>query len=94
MCMKEDHMGNGQLKPGFNTQISTEDKIVTNFTIHRTPTDTTIYIEHTEQSREMYGHYPEESIADAGYGSEENYEYVKEKGILLKWRFKRENAVF
>lgn len=87
MRMKEDHMGNGQLKPGFNTQISTEDEIVTNFTIHQTPTDTTTYIEHTEEFKAMYGHYPDESIADAGYGSEENYEYAREKGITPYIKF-------
>ena len=30
MRIKEDHMGNGQLKPAFNTQISTEEGFVTN----------------------------------------------------------------
>ena len=81
MRMKEDHMGNGQLKPAYNVQISSEDGIITNYTMHQTPADTTTYKEHTETFRDMYGHYPEESIADAGYGSEENYEYVNEKGI-------------
>ena len=30
MRMKEDHMNNGQLKPGYNLQISTENQIITN----------------------------------------------------------------
>ncbi len=81
MRMKEDHMGNGQLKPAYNVQISSEEGIITNYTMHQTPGDTTTYIEHTETHKEMYGEYPEESIADAGYGSEENYEYAESKGI-------------
>ncbi len=35
--MKEDHMQNGQLKPAYNTQISTEKGYVTNYSVHKTP---------------------------------------------------------
>ncbi|SPZ88045.1 Transposase domain (DUF772) [Sphingobacterium multivorum] len=41
MRMKEDHMKNGQLKPGYNIQISTSNQYIVNYTIHPTPTDTT-----------------------------------------------------
>lgn len=81
MRMKEDHMGNGQLKPAYNTQINSENGIITNYTFAQTTADTTTYKDHTEQFKNMYGHYPKESICDAGYGSEENYLYVQEKGI-------------
>ena len=37
MRMKEDHMKNGQLKPGYNAQISTENQIIVNYTIHQNP---------------------------------------------------------
>ena len=40
MRMKEDHMPNGQLKPAYNTQISTENQIIVHYTIHQNPTDT------------------------------------------------------
>ncbi|MVX37294.1 IS5/IS1182 family transposase, partial [Myroides sp. LoEW2-1] len=33
MRMKEDHMKNGQLKPAYNTQISTENQFITHYTI-------------------------------------------------------------
>lgn len=81
MRMKEDHMGNGQLKPAYNIQISSENGYVTNYTIHQTPGDTTTYQEHMEAYNELYDRYPRESIADAGYGSEENYLFAKEKNI-------------
>jgi hypothetical protein len=81
MRMKEDHMGNGQLKPAFNTQISTENGYITNYTIHQTTADTTTYQEHMESFKELHGHYPTESIADAGYGSEENYLFARENKI-------------
>ena len=41
MRMKEDHMQNGQLKPGYNVQISTSNQFIVNYTIHPNPTDTT-----------------------------------------------------
>ena len=40
MRMKEDHMKNGQLKPAYNPQISTENQIIVHYTIHQNPTDT------------------------------------------------------
>jgi transposase len=37
MRMKEDHMKNGQLKPAYNVQISTEKQFLTNFSLHQRP---------------------------------------------------------
>lgn len=89
MRMKEDHMGNGQLKPAYNTQISTESEFITNYTIHQSPTDTNTLIEHLEEYKEQYGHYPKDSICDAGYGSEENYLFTQENNItpFIKYNY-------
>lgn len=35
MRMKEEAMLNGQLKPGYNVQISTENQFITNFGIYQ-----------------------------------------------------------
>lgn len=35
MRMKEDHMQNGQLKPGYNVQISSESQFVIHYTLHQ-----------------------------------------------------------
>ena len=35
MRMKEDHMKNGQLKPGYNVQIGTENQFVVGFSVHQ-----------------------------------------------------------
>jgi transposase len=82
MRMKEDHMRNGQLKPGYNVQISTQNQIITNYTIHQNPTDFFTLIPHLEAFKKMYGFMPEELTADAGYGSYKNYEYLKENDII------------
>lgn len=76
MKMKEDHMKNGQLKPGYNLQISTENQFITNYTLHQNPTDTKTLMPHLEQHHQQYKKLPEVAIADAGYGSEQNYEYL------------------
>jgi len=81
MRMKEDHMGNGQLKPGYNTQVSTQNQIITHYTIHQNPGDTLTLIPHLEAFEKTYGFMPKELTADAGYGSATNYEYLQKKGI-------------
>lgn len=77
MRMKEDHMKNGQLKPGYNVQIGTQGQFVLNFSVHQHPGDTRCLKDHLEQFRATFGCYPHRLIADAGYGSEENLEYLK-----------------
>jgi hypothetical protein len=79
--MKEDHMKNGQLKPGYNIQTGTQNQFVVGFSIHQRPGDSPCLKPHLEELRDWLGEYPETLIGDAGYGSEENYAYLKERGI-------------
>jgi transposase len=81
MRMKDDHMGNGQLKPAYNLQISTNNQYVTSYSIHQKATDTNTLIEHTEQHVQLYGEVPQSITADAGYGSEQNYQWLEDKAI-------------
>lgn len=81
MRMKEDHMGNGQLKPAYNLQLSTEKKFITNFGLYQNPGDTGTFQDHLNNFYEKYGRYPLRSIADAGYGGLENYDFLEEKKI-------------
>ena len=55
MRMKEDHMLNGQLKPAYNTQISTENQIIVHYTIHQNPTDTKTLKPHLENLEQTFG---------------------------------------
>jgi len=77
MRMKEDHMKNGQLKPGYNVQMGTENQFVTGFSIHQRPGDTSCMKPHLDHLKEQHGRLPDSITADAGYGSEENYEYLE-----------------
>lgn len=81
MRMKEDHMRNGQLKPGYNLQISTNKQFVTHYSLHQKPTDTTTFIPHFKEFEILYGQLPASVTADAGYGSQENYEYLEKNFI-------------
>jgi transposase len=81
MRMKEDHMKNGQLKPGYNVQIGTEGQFILGYSIHQSSTDTVCMEDHLNHVAEMAGKLPETIIADAGYGSEENYEYLEGKRL-------------
>lgn len=81
MRMKEDHMGNGQLKPAYNVQIATENQFITNYGIYQTPGDTTTFNNFVDSFEDKYNHISKEIVADSGYGSEQNYEYLESKGI-------------
>ncbi|QUL58043.1 IS1182 family transposase [Paenibacillus tritici] len=81
MRMKEDHMRNGQLKPGYNVQIGTENQFILTYSIHQRPTDTRCLEPHLEKAQQILGKWPKTVIADAGYGSEENYAYLENRGI-------------
>jgi transposase len=81
MRMKEDHMRNGQLKPAYNLQISTNNQFITNYSIHQNATDTNTLKDHLKQYKQQYSSMPSILTADAGYGSEENYSYLERNKI-------------
>ena len=81
MRMKEDHMLNGQLKPAYNLQISTNNQYIVNYSLHQTTADTTTLQQHTEMYKHQYKQIPKAIVADAGYGSEQNYQYLKDNKI-------------
>lgn len=81
MRMKEDAMNNGQTKPGYNLQIATENQFITDFALFPNPTDTLTLIPFLHSFIERYGRFPGTGVADAGYGSEENYRFMQENGI-------------
>lgn len=81
MRMKEDHMKNGQLKPGYNLQISTNNQMIVNYSLHQNATDTATLISHLQLHKEKYHELPENLTADAGYGSEENYQYLQNEQV-------------
>ncbi len=89
MRMKEDAMNNGQTKPGYNLQISAENQFITDFALFHNPTDTLTMIPFFNSFHNRYGHLPSVAVADAGYGSEENYRFMEEAGIEAYVKYNR-----
>ena len=89
MRMKEDAMNNGQTKPGYNLQISAENQFITDFALFPNPTDTLTMIPFLHSFAERYHHLPTIAVADAGYGSEENYRFMEESGIEAYVKYNR-----
>lgn len=81
MRLKEDHMKNGQLKPAYNLQISTNNQFITTYSLHQKTTDTNTLTKHLEKHQTLFNEKPDTITADAGYGSEENYQWLQNNNI-------------
>ena len=77
MRMKEDAMGNGQLKPAFNLQHGVDSEYITWLTIGPQPTDTTTLIPFLKDAEQHLKFKYKNITADAGYESEENYLFLE-----------------
>jgi hypothetical protein len=94
MRMKEDHMGNGQLKQAYNVRIGTENGFVAGYDIFANPGDTKTLKPHLRRQQRRLGVKPKAVITDAGYGSEENPVYLENRGTTAvvkhgAWRKER-----
>lgn len=79
MMMKEDRgIDKPWPKPAYNLQAGTEGQFIVGFSVHDRPGDTTCLIPHLESVRQGLGRLPGKIVADAGYGSEENYSYLEQ----------------
>ncbi len=81
MRLKDDHMQNGQLKPAYNLQIGTENQFITHFDFFPNPTDTLTMVPFFQDWEKSYSAYPKTVVADAGYGSEENYGFMENNQV-------------
>ena len=80
MHMKEDHMRNGQLKPGYNMQIGVESEYIVGLGSFSDRNDVGTLIPFLNRIRKHTNRKFENIIADAGYESSENYLYLEENG--------------
>ena len=81
MRMKGDSLRMPILKPGYNVQIGTENQYIVGFSVHQNPSDSVGLIPHLEQVEKNLGGLPGKVIADAGYGCEQNYDYLERKHL-------------
>lgn len=80
MRMKEDHMRNGQLKPGYNIQIAVNSQYITGLDVFTNRTDSGTLIPFIKKLEEKQGQKYENIVADAGYESLENYSFLDKNG--------------
>lgn len=81
MRMKEDHMKNGQFKPGYNLRLGVEGKFIVTAGLFSERSDTLILLPLLEHFQGKTGELPERLVADSGYKSEENYTGLEEMGV-------------
>jgi hypothetical protein len=77
--MKDDHMRNAQLKPGYNVQLGVEGEYITGVLVSSERSDQLTLIPLVDNMEAHLGQSYEDLTADAGYESEENYTYFEGK---------------
>lgn len=81
MRMKDDHMKNGQLKAAYNIQGASNNQFLVHYTLEQKTNDTTTLKNHLQAFKDSFSQTPDTLTADAGYGSEENYQYLENQDI-------------
>jgi len=75
-------MKNGELRGGYNLQIGTENGFIVGHSLSQSPNDAAGLKEHLEaRKRQGWERAPKRLIADAGYGTEENYHWLEQEKI-------------
>ena len=80
MRMKEDHMGNGQLKPAYNVQLAVNSEYITGVAAFSNRTDSGTLIPFLNHIQWMQSRSYRDIVADAGYESVRNYMYLEQHG--------------
>jgi transposase len=82
MRMKEDRGAERPWpKPAYNVQVGTEGQFIVGFSVHDQAGDTGCLIPHLDQVQQNTGgRLPKKVVADAAYGSEENYAFLEQHG--------------
>ena len=87
MRIKTDYMGNDQLLPAYNVQIGVADEYIAVVDVNHYRSDIDCFVPLMEQFRKTYGFYPKYPVADAGYGSYNNYIYCEQHGMEKYMKF-------
>jgi len=87
MRMKKDYMGNDQLLPGYNIQLGLCDEYISVFDVKQYASDMDCFQPLMEKFNNTYHRYPIYPVADAGYGSFNNYLYCEEHGMEKYMKF-------
>lgn len=78
MRMKDDHMGNGQLKAGYNVQLAVNSEYIVGYGIFADRNDSGTLISMLDTLYALHGRKYTSVTADAGYEAHENYKHLEE----------------
>lgn len=87
MRIKTDYMGNDQLLPAYNVQIGVADEYIAVVDVNHYRSDMDCFVPLMEAFNKQYGFYPKYPVADAGYGSYNNYLYCEQHGMEKYMKF-------
>ena len=87
MRFKKDHMKNDQLLPGYNLQLVICDEYIAHYGVFAFASDMDCFQPLMEGFFRRYGKYPRYPLADAGYGSFNNYLYCEQHGMEKFMKF-------
>lgn len=87
MRIKTDYMGNDQLLPAYNLQFGICDEYIAVADINQYASDMDCFVPLMNKFKEQYGFYPKYPVADAGYGSQNNYIFCEKNGMEKYMKF-------
>ena len=87
MRIKRDYMGNDQLLPAYNMQVAVCDEYMATVDVKQYASDMDCFVPLMEKFNKQYGKYPKYPVADAGYGSFNNYIYCEQHGMEKFMKF-------
>lgn len=87
MRIKTDYMGNDQLLPAYNIQIGVDDEYIAVVDVNHYRSDMDCFVPLMEHFKKTYGFYPKYPVADAEYGSYNNYIFCEQNGIEKYMKF-------
>ena len=87
MRIKKDYMGNDQLLPAYNIQIGVADEYIAVVDVNHYRSDMDCFVPLMEKFHDLYDFYPQYPVADAGYGSYNNYIYCEQHGMKKYMKF-------
>ena len=87
MRIKKDYMGNDQLLPAYNVQVGVADEYIAVVDVNQYRSDMDCFIPLMNKFYTTYGFYPKYPVADAGYGSYNNYIFCGQHGMEKYMKF-------
>ena len=87
MRIKTDYMGNDQLLPAYNVQVGVADEYIAVVDVNQYRSDMDCFIPLMNKFYTTYGFSPKYPVADAGYGSYNNYIFCEQQGMEKYMKF-------